>query len=295
MSDYDRIVRVIRHLDEHHPEQPDLKALAAVVGLSVPHFHRLFYDWAGITPKDFLLSLTLTSAKKRLKEGNSVFDSALESGLSGPGRLHDLCVNVAVASPGEIKAGGRGWRIKAGVFESLFGNVLIAESPCGICHLSFFQPLELSKHWKALAGDWPHAELVRDDERAGELGREIFMEGRRPLRTDAQCSPLRLFIKGTPFQIKIWQALLQIPEGRCVSYGHLAGVVGNPKASRAVGTAVGKNPIGFLIPCHRVIRETGAIGGYRWGTVRKRVILAREDFMLNKKKGVRLDASVQTD
>ncbi|MDF7807073.1 methylated-DNA--[protein]-cysteine S-methyltransferase [Pontiellaceae bacterium B12219] len=269
MSDYDRIAKVIHYLDEHQHEQPDLRTLAGVADLSVPHFHRLFSRWAGVTPKDFLQCLTLNSAKQRLFEGNSVLDSALESGLSGPGRLHDLCVSIDAASPGEIKTGGRGWKIVAGIVDSPFGKCLIAESPRGICHLSFFQSLECSNRWKVLVDEWPHAELIRDDTRAAVLGRTIFVEGGRQ-------GALKLFLKGTPFQIKVWRALVQIPEGQCVSYGKLAGGIGNTGASRAVGSAVGKNSIAFLIPCHRVIRETGIIGGYRWGTVRKRAMLAWE-------------------
>jgi AraC family transcriptional regulator of adaptative response/methylated-DNA-[protein]-cysteine methyltransferase len=294
MSDYDRIAKVIRYIDKHQLEQPDLRELAGVVGLSVPHFHRLFSHWAGITPKDFLQCLTLDSAKRRLYEGKSVLDAALDSGLSGAGRLHDLCVTIDAASPGEIKAGGRGWRICAGIADSPFGKCLIAESPRGICHLSFFQPLEFSNHWKALVEDWPYAEFVRDDGRALELCRDIFIEG-RPVEKNTS---LKLFIKGTPFQVQVWRALVRIPEGRCVSYGRLARQVGNVGASRAVGTVVGKNRIGFLIPCHRVIRQTGAIGGYRWGTVRKRAILAWEasgPIQQPIKKASDLDALIQTD
>jgi AraC family transcriptional regulator of adaptative response/methylated-DNA-[protein]-cysteine methyltransferase len=191
----------------------------------------------------------------------------LNAGLSGAGRLHDLCINLEAASPGEIKAGGEGWTIVAGYAESPFGECLIAESPRGICHLSF------EDEWARIECDWPNAELVRDDQKADEICESIFLEGRslsQPGTT--RRSSLRLLVRGTAFQVKVWRALLEIPQGKLASYGRLAELVGNPKASRAVGTAVGNNPIGYLIPCHRVIRETGAMGGYRWGAERKRAI-----------------------
>lgn len=177
---------------------------------------------------------------------------------------------MQVATPAEVKAGGTGWVIYAGVAESPFGSCLIAESPRGICLLSFFQPLEFSNHWKILENLWPNSALVRDDQRAGRLCEQIFRREFQPLE------PLTAYVKGTTFQVKVWKALLQIPAGQLVSYGDLAQMIGNPAASRAVGTALGNNPVGFLIPCHRVIRESGALGGYRWGNERKRAIQAWE-------------------
>ncbi len=268
MNDYDRIAKVIRYIEEHRKEQPDLDTLAAVVELSPSHFHRLFSRWAGLTPKEFLKCLTLEHARDLLREGHSVLDSALAAGLSGPGRLHDLCIRLEAATPGEIKAGGAGWEIRAGIAESPFGSCLIAESPRGICHLSF------SNDWKRLQQDWPHAQMVRDDQRAAERAEQIFNDA--PQSRSAASSELRLFVKGTEFQLKVWRALLEIPPGRLVSYGRMAERIGNPNASRAVGSAVGRNPIGYLIPCHRVIREGGGIGGYAWGTERKRAIQLRE-------------------
>lgn len=264
MNDYDRIAKVIRYIEEHREEQPDLDTLASEVGLSPSHFHRLFARWAGITPKDFLQSLTLEHARRLLQEGASVLDASYGSGLSGPGRLHDLCVNLEAASPGEIKSGGAGWEIRVGTAESPFGECLIAESPRGICHLSF------GSDFQRLEKDWPKAELVRDGKRAGELASRIF-------RIDSCLTgPLKAYVKGTAFQVKVWRALLEIPEGALTSYGRLAQRIGEPKASRAVGTAVGNNPIGYLIPCHRVIRETGAVGGYAWGIERKKAVQAWE-------------------
>lgn len=271
MTDYERIARVIRYLDEHHVEQPDLSVLAAHVGLSPSHFHRLFSAWAGVTPKDFLQCLTLTHARQLLREGGSVLKAALESGLSGPGRLHDLCVSLEAASPGELKSGGAGWTITYGFTATPFGSCLVGESPRGICHLSFVESPDESALVR-LRKDWPQAYCRRDDSVAAAWVERIFdvPAGVR------QRAPLRAFVKGTTFQIRVWQALLQVRPGQLVSYGSLAAAIGRPAAARAVGRAVGQNPLAYLVPCHRVIRETGAIGGFRWGAVRKQAIQARE-------------------
>ncbi len=272
MNDYERITRVIRYLDEHHTEQPDLATLAEHVGLSQFHFHRLFSTWAGVTPKDFLQCLTLAHVKELLHEGESVLDTALDAGLSGPGRLHDLCVNLEAASPGELKSGGKGWTVIAGFADTPFGNCLIAESPRGICHLSFVEPDNGSSALDALNEAWPEARLRRDDSAACRLGARIFGPD-----TDRESRPpLRAFVKGTTFQVRVWRALLQIQPGTLVSYGRLAAAAGRPNAVRAVATAVGQNPLAYLIPCHRVIRETGVVGEYRWGRARKRAIMAWE-------------------
>ncbi len=270
MNDFERIAQIIRFLDECHAEQPELIALAERAGLSRFHFHRLFTTWAGVTPKDFLQCLTFTHAKKLLREGESILDAALESGLSGPGRLHDLFVSLEAASPGEWKSGGAGWTISFGFAESPFGKCLIAESPRGICHLSF---VEVEKSALAeLQNDWPQAKLKRDNSAVGRLAAAIFAQpsGRhaRPV--------LRAFVRGTPFQVRVWRALLQVPPGLLTSYGRLAAALGQPAASRAVGAAVGQNPLGYLIPCHRVIRETGVMGNYHWGQIRKRAMIAWE-------------------
>ncbi len=271
MSDYERIAKVIRSLDQSFTEQPDLTALAKKAGLSPFHFHRLFSSWAGITPKDFLQCLTLTHVKEKLREGRSVLDTALDSGLSGPGRLHDLCVQLEAASPGEIKSGGKGWRIRAGFAPSPFGNCLIAESPRGICHLSFVDSGKSKEAWKELQQEWPQAQWIRSDARAKKLVAGIFKGRVRP-----SSRSLRVFVKGTAFQVKVWRALLRIPAGKLVAYGNIAKAAGHSKAVRAAGTAVGDNPVAFLIPCHRVIRETGVIGQYRWGRERKSAILGWE-------------------
>ncbi len=270
MTDYERIARVIRYIDEYHTEQPDLAALADYVGLSPSRFHHLFSSWAAITPKDFLQCITLNHAKELLKKGNSVLDTALDSGLSGAGRLHDLCVTLEAASPGELKTGGRGWTILAGFGVSPFGKCLIGESPRGICHLSFVDTGNEGKEWNCLQESWPQAELQLDNIRAVELLNLIFNPA--PVSRPG----LKAYVHGTPFQIQVWRALMNIQPGTLVSYRMLAELVGNAHAARAVGRAIGRNPLAFLIPCHRVIRETGIMGNYKWGFDRKRVIVAWE-------------------
>jgi AraC family transcriptional regulator of adaptative response/methylated-DNA-[protein]-cysteine methyltransferase len=272
MKDYQRIAQVIRHLDECHAGQPDLARLAEIAGLSPFHFHRLFSTWAGVTPKDFLQCLTLAHAKTLLRKGQSVMDAALGSGLSGPGRLHDLCVILEAASPGEVKSGGEGWTISAGFADSPFGRCLIGESPRGLCHLSFVDTGDSAAALATLRENWPQARLQRDDALASRLAGGIFQ---RPANIHSRPA-LRAFVKGTTFQMRVWRALLQVPSGTLVSYGRLAAALDHPAAARAVGTAVGHNPLAWLIPCHRVIRETGVIGEYRWGAVRKHAMVAWE-------------------
>lgn len=271
-NDYERIATAIRFLEDHRHEQPPLEEVAAAVGLSPSHFHRMFRRWAGATPKDFLQCLTLSHARELLRSGESVLGAALEAGLSGPGRLHDLCVSLEAATPGEIKARGAGMCLHAGVAASPFGNCLLAESPRGICHLAFFDGDDKPARDGAIAeleADWPLAEIRMDDGRAQGLADRVFSPA-------PPAAPWKLHVRGTPFQLRVWRALLDIAPGTLVSYGKLAAHAGNAKASRATGTAVGSNAISFLIPCHRVIRETGISGHYRWGAVRKRAILAWE-------------------
>ena len=267
-NDYERIATAIRFLEEHRHEQPSLDSVAAAVGLSPSHFHRMFTAWAGATPKDFLQCLTLSHARELLRSGETVLSASLEAGLSGPGRLHDLCVSLEAATPGEIKARGAGMAITAGVAASPFGNCLLAETSRGICHLSFFDDRGEAA-FAELEADWPLAEISINDAHALQLAAQIFSPA-------PPASPWKLHVRGTPFQLRVWRALLDITPGTLVSYGKLAAHAGNPKASRATGTAVGSNAISYLIPCHRVIRETGISGNYRWGAVRKRAILAWE-------------------
>ncbi len=270
MNDYERIARVIRHLDKHHAEQPSLGELAGAAGLGESHFHRLFHRWAGITPKDFVQCLTAEHAKQRLRDSASVLDAALDTGLSGPGRLHDLLVTIEAATPGEYKSGGAGVTITWGVADSPFGWCGLGWTERGICHLVFYESEKIPDSAPALREYWPAATLVRDDRETRRRAEQIFSHRGRK-------SPhWKTFVRGTPFQLQVWRALVRIPEGAVASYGDIAKRIANPAATRAVGTACGANPVAYLIPCHRVIRETGVVRGYRWGTERKRALLASE-------------------
>lgn len=270
MNDFERVATVIRYLDQHHADQPGLEELAAVVGLSESHFHRLFHRWAGTTPKDFLQTLTVEHAKRRLRESLSVLETALDLGLSGPGRLHDLMVTIEAASPGEFKRGGEGMAIDWGVAESPFGSCSLGWTDRGLCHLAFHDMEADITGGAALRRDWPNAKLRRNDSAARRRARNIFAS------EVSTAAPLKAYVRGTPFQLRVWRALVRIPEGCVASYGTLARALGHPQASRAVGAACGANPLACLIPCHRVIRETGVVQGYRWGTDRKRALLAWE-------------------
>jgi AraC family transcriptional regulator, regulatory protein of adaptative response / methylated-DNA-[protein]-cysteine methyltransferase len=270
MNDFERIAAVIRHLDAHHASQPSLGELADAARLSESHFHRLFQRWAGITPKDFVQSLTVEHAKRRLRESASVLDAALDAGLSSPGRLHDLLVSIEAASPGEFKSGGQGLSIEWGFAPSPFGLCSIGWNSRGICHLAFHEESEQMGPPPALRENWPNATLLRTDSGARGQAKVIFNSNQPP--TPA----LKAFVRATPFQLKVWRALVRIPAGCVASYSGIAEAVGDSKAARAVGTACGSNSIAYLIPCHRVIRETGVVQGYRWGTVRKRAMLLRE-------------------
>jgi AraC family transcriptional regulator, regulatory protein of adaptative response / methylated-DNA-[protein]-cysteine methyltransferase len=270
MNDFDRIAAVIRHLDENHLEQPGLNELATAAGLSESHFHRLFQRWAGVTPKNFLQSLTVEHAKRRLRESASVLEAALDSGLSGPGRLHDLLVTMEAASPGEFKNGGQGMIIEWGFAESPFGPCSLGWNSRGICHLAFHESEGSAAAPTGLQENWSRAGLRQNDRQARRLAKTIFN------RESKSGAPLKAFVRATPFQLKVWRALLQIPEGCVASYGGIAQAIGDPKSARAVGTACGSNSIAYLIPCHRVIRETGVVNGYRWGNTRKRALLAWE-------------------
>jgi AraC family transcriptional regulator, regulatory protein of adaptative response / methylated-DNA-[protein]-cysteine methyltransferase len=270
MNDYERVASMIRFLDRHHTEQPDLAALADSAGLSQFHFHRLFSTWAGVTPKDFLQCLTLEHVKQLLRGGDSVFDAAINAGLSGPGRLHDLCVTLEAASPGEMKNGGAGIEIDYGFAKTPFGEALIAETKRGVCHLSFVDQGRNAAH-EVLKSQWPNAKVRRNDAGIAQLADKIFND-----RGETSNRRLRAFVRGTEFQLRVWRALLQVQAGSLTTYGRLAEAVGQMRAARAVGSAVGANPIAFIIPCHRVIRETGALGHYHWDPVRKRAIIGWE-------------------
>lgn len=267
MTQYERIERVIRYVGERHHEQPRLETLARVAGLSVSHFQRVFSRWAGATPKDFLKFVTSEHAKELLRASRDVLSVSLEAGLSGPGRLHDLLVTVEGLSPGEFKAAGSGVEIRHGVSRSPFGACLIAWTARGICHLSFLDGAkDGARALRRLRERFPHARFAHAPREAARAAADAF--GRR--------KAFRVAVPGTPFQLKVWQALLRVPAGLTLSYGDIAAAIGRPSACRAVAGAVARNDVAFLIPCHRVIRESGVIGGYRWGSARKRAMLAWE-------------------
>ena len=267
-NDYARIEKAIHYLDERFPAQPDLEEVAKSVNLSPFHFQRLFRRWAGISPKRFLQFLMLDYAKHALDESGNVLDAAYAAGLSSPSRLHDLFVSVEAVTPGEFKKRGAGLSIRYGFHPSPFGECLLAVTDRGICAMYFVT----SSHEAVLnevRHRWPGADFVEDAKATGQYLEQIFPRNRRP-------GKLPIDLRGTNFQIKVWQALLEIPPGAVVPYEDLAARVGNPKASRAVGSAVGQNPIAFIIPCHRVIRKVGAVGNYHGGVSRKRAMLAWE-------------------
>lgn len=260
--DYDRIESAIRFLDTHARRRPSLDETAAHVGLSPYHFQRLFQRWAGTSPKRFLGYLTASHAKQCLRDARTVLETTLDTGLSSTGRLHDLLVSVDAVTPGEVRRLGAGLRVRYGVHDTPFGRARLAVTGRGITSLSFVDHVSPED----LQAQWPHAELVHDPvATAGWMERIFDRSGSLPV-----------LLKGTNLQLRVWEALLRIPEGAVVSYGSLARALKEPKAARAVAGAVASNPIAYLIPCHRVLRATGAIGGYRWGAARKRAMLGRE-------------------
>jgi AraC family transcriptional regulator of adaptative response/methylated-DNA-[protein]-cysteine methyltransferase len=269
-QDYDRVEKAIRYLSRHFSENPSLEKLARESGLSPFHFQRLFKRWAGVSPKQFAKYLSLQAAKQKLAGSKNILDAAFDTGLSSPGRLHDLLVSVEAMTPGEYKNQAKGLVIDYGSFDSPFGNCRLAFTPRGLCALAFLDGAKSAAALGDLKQRWPGAVFRQNSPRAARIGKLLF--AKKPPK-----GKIHLVLRGTSFQLKVWEALLRIPEKALVSYGTLARAVGAPKASRAVGSAVGQNPIAYLIPCHRVIRETGILGDYRWGAVRKKAILGWEN------------------
>lgn len=270
-ADYERMEKAILYLEKNYRRQPSLKEVARFVGLSEYHFHRLFTRWAGISPKRFLQFLTAEYARGLLKESPNVLEAAYEAGLSGPGRLHDLIVNVYAVTPGELKTDGAGLTIRYGVHPSPFGDCLLAATDKGICDLSFLPGRHAGEAEALLRSRWGKATLVRDPKATKTVVDRIF---ERPRREGAP--PLKVAVRGTNFQVKVWEAILRIPPGYAASYEDIAERIDAPGAVRAVGTALGRNPVAFLVPCHRVIRKTGAFGNYGGGPIRKKAMLAWE-------------------
>jgi len=269
--DFRRIARAIRFIDEHFREQPRLTTIAAFAGLSEFHFNRLFRRWAGVTPRQYLAFVTARAARSVLAGRASVMDAAFAVGLSGPGRLHDLMVTLEAVSPGELKAQGSGLTIRYGLTDTPFGTALIASTPRGVCRLGFHDRGGSRAAAAGLRAQWPRAQLVHDDPGARETAERIFGAG-----AASATQPLRLTVRGTNFQLKVWQALLSAAAAGPTSYREVARAAGVPGAERAVGHAISCNPIAWLIPCHRVLRANGALGGYAWGEDRKRTMLAWE-------------------
>lgn len=270
-EDYQRIAQALDYLESNASRQPSLKETAAIVHLSEYHFQRMFTRWVGISPKRFLQYLTKERAKELLATSKDLLDTALQSGLSGPGRLHDLLLTCEAVTPGEYKRGGAGLEIIFGFQPTPFGECLLAQTSHGICNLMFTDKETRASTYRSLQQTWPEARLVEDNNITGKAVQQLFTAYQgQPIR------PLSIFLKGTNFQIKVWEALLRIPPATAVSYQQVATFLGNPRGARAVSRAVSQNPIPLLIPCHRVIRKMGVIGGYRYGATRKKAILGWE-------------------
>lgn len=266
---YQRIAEAIEYIQTHFKEQPKLDDVAKKVHLSSFHFQRLFSEWAGTSPKKFLQFTTVEYAKTLLKENQAtLFEAAYETGLSGTGRLHDLFINIEGMTPAEYKNGGKDLAINYSFAESPFGNILVASTEKGICYMAFSddEPTAFS----ILQQHFPNAQFRQLTDPIQQNAIHIFSHDWNKL------NQIKLHLKGSDFQLKVWQALLKIPLGQLTTYGTIANHIENPNASRAVGTAIGSNPVAFLIPCHRVIQSTGSIGGYMWGSTRKTVIIGWE-------------------
>ena len=267
VRDYQRIAMAIRYIEAHREAQPDLHSLAEQVGLSPHHFQRLFVRWAGVSPKQFLGYLTVAHAKRLLREQYSVLDAALESGLSGPGRLHDLFVTLEAMTPGEYKQNGAQLVIRYGFHVTSFGLALVLLTERGICGLRFLEPDEQERALGEAKREWLASRFLLDS----EATRQALDRA-----TTGSSGQQALLVRGSRLQIQVWRALLTIPPGRLVSYGALANSLGYPRAGRAIGTAIGANPVAMLIPCHRVLRANGEITGYRWGSERKAALIGWE-------------------
>ncbi|MCR3907445.1 methylated-DNA--[protein]-cysteine S-methyltransferase [Aeromonas hydrophila] len=270
MSDYARIADAIRFIASQVTRQPTLDEIAAHVHLSPFHFQRLFSRWAGVTPKRYLQVLTLERAKALLQESRPLLEVADTLGLSSGSRLYDHFVQLEAVTPGEYKQRGAGLVIDHGVHDTPFGQAFVALTPRGVCNFSFLDDQARQTPLSALAQSWPEAELREAPSRTQGVIHTMFDSSKAPDR------PISLHVSGTNFQISVWRALLQIPPAKVVSYAQVASAVGNPKAARAVGLAVGANPVALMIPCHRVIQQNGKLGGYHWGETRKQAIHAWE-------------------
>jgi AraC family transcriptional regulator of adaptative response/methylated-DNA-[protein]-cysteine methyltransferase len=270
-KDYRRVEHAIEYLEKHFHRQPSLSEIGAAVGLSEYHFQRLFSRWVGISPKRFLQYLTKEYAKKLITDSENILDVTFDAGLSSPGRLHDLFVTCEAMTPGQVKTRGSGVRLIYGIHPSPFGECLLAATERGICALRFLRDANPDDLADWLQQQWPRAMLRHEPDETLLLQRRVF-----DFSSDQPPAPVHLYVQGTNFQIKVWEALLKIPLGRAVAYEDIARHIGMPRAARAVGNAVGRNPIPFLIPCHRVIRKVGDFGNYGEGPARKKAMLGWE-------------------
>jgi AraC family transcriptional regulator, regulatory protein of adaptative response / methylated-DNA-[protein]-cysteine methyltransferase len=268
-TNFNRIAEAIDYLKNNYSNQPSLDELAEHVHMSPFHFQKMFTDWAGVSPKKFLQYITIANAKDMLRNKQAtLFDTAIESGLSGTGRLHDLFINIEGMTPGEYKNGGENLQIDYCFSESIFGNIIVAATQKGICHIAFYDDENLAI-----------THLQKSFSKASYFQKEnpLFTEVRNVFNNNSNdLHKIKLHVKGTDFQLKVWETLLTIPMGQLSTYGNIASKINNPKASRAVGTAIGDNPVAFLIPCHRVIQSTGIFGGYMWGPKRKTAMIGWE-------------------
>jgi AraC family transcriptional regulator of adaptative response/methylated-DNA-[protein]-cysteine methyltransferase len=270
-GDYAIVQRAIAFISENWRRQPEIEAIAEAAGVTPDELHHLFRRWAGLTPKAFLQALTLDSARALLRDSASVLDATYEVGLSGPGRLHDLFITHEAMSPGEWKAGGAGLTLRYGFHPSPFGSAIVIASERGLSGLAFADAGEEGPALADMQRRWPKATYVQDQAFTAPLAQRIF----DPTRWQAE-QPLRVVLIGTDFEVRVWETLLRIPMGRAATYSDIAAKVCTTKAARAVGAAVGKNPISFVVPCHRVLGKSGAITGYHWGLTRKRAMLGWE-------------------
>lgn len=270
-EDYEVVRRAIAYISENWRAQPEIETIADAISVPVTDLHHLFRRWAGLTPKAFLQAITLDNARKLLRDSASVLDASYEVGLSGPGRLHDLFVTHESMSPGEWKSGGEGLVVTYGFHPSPFGIALVMTTPRGLCGLAFADPGEEREALDDMRGRWPSATYIEDRGATAPVAERIFNSA--CWRED---QPLRVVLIGTDFEVRVWDTLLSIPLGRATTYSDIASHIGKPNAPRAVGAAVGKNPISFVVPCHRVLGKSGDITGYHWGMTRKRAMLGWE-------------------
>src|SRR5689334_6383245 len=271
LRDYDSVRRAIAFISEQWRRQPAIEDMADAASVTPDELHHLFRRWAGLTPKAFMQALTLDHAKGLLKDSASVLDAALDSGLSGPGRLHDLFVTHEAMSPGEWKVGGAGMTMRYGFHPCPFGTALVIATSRGLAGLAFADPGDEQAALADMTARWPHANYVEDRDGTAALAQRIF-----DVRLWRPDQPLRVVLIGTDFEVRVWETLLKIPMGRAVCYSDIASRISAPKASRAVGAAVGKNPISFVVPCHRALGKSGTLTGYHWGITRKQAMIGWE-------------------